>query len=230
MGSWKGRTIWIGVTATLISALPAAADGVDVVAAADGLEAVAAEDGVEAIASDRTVGVVDPTWEPIVMEAAVVADTPARSCTDVEREFLATLVGSWEVEASRRGGEGVFEEFRAHSLIESGLEECGIIERFRSIGFAGFASQIGVLAAGPEGSFELARVDSEHGGFTVSSGRLSDDVLTLEWSRDLGSRILRTQFIMRRVSDSHFQMESYMSRADGPTWELTYRAEYRAAG
>ena len=157
----------------------------------------------------------------------VVPGASPLSCSNAHREFLSAFVGAWEVSASTRVGGDHFEATRARAEFRPALDGCAVVELYETIGSEPVFSIVLVLAARDDGVFELARLDSSHGSFTVSTGDLEAGSLTLGWSRDLGDRVLRTRHVYRVESPRELSLQQFLSRADGEPWELTHRADYQ---
>ncbi len=148
-------------------------------------------------------------------------------CGESARAFLQALSGSWATESSVRVAPGEYASSTGNADSRDALAGCGLLTAHEFDVDGSPRSEVHVLSAVADGTFHLSSVDSEHGAFTVSEGTLDGNVLTVEWSRDLGDRVLRTRKEFRLMSAGEYQVEHSMSRSQADPWETTYRGTFR---
>jgi hypothetical protein len=149
------------------------------------------------------------------------------ACGEAARSFIAALAGTWTVESSVRVSPDRYAAGTGDVTSTVALGGCGLVTT-QELEVEGVSrSEVRALSAGVGGRIELSAADSEHGGFTVSSGRLRGDTLFLEWSRDLDGRTMRTRKEYRLLSRDVYDVEHRLSRSHDDPWVVTYRGTLR---
>lgn len=147
-------------------------------------------------------------------------------CISLENTPLSSLAGKWKVDWKYRTSPEQYEDLTAVSVIEFDLNGCCLVEHFEGSLNGHDFSAITMISEKSEGVFDRVKIDSEHGGFTQSSGHIKGDSLVFDWQRDLGNRIIRTRHYYFDISETSFVVEFYLSPSEGTPWQLVQRARY----
>lgn len=148
-------------------------------------------------------------------------------CLPIAESALEVLEGTWTVDWLYRTAPGDFEQSVATSQFQLDLAGCAIVEHFEGTLRRAPFRAITVITRRPQGRFDRVRVDSEHGGLTLSTGHMQGDTLVFDWERPIGDRVVRTRHYYLEITREAFIVEFYLSRAIDAPWELVQRAEYR---
>ncbi|MEM7417470.1 MAG: hypothetical protein AAF389_18415 [Gemmatimonadota bacterium] len=161
----------------------------------------------------------------LALAMCVPVRSAAQTCDEAVSALLSTLVGEWQVDASRRVEVGRFESGEGLSRLDSTLGGCGLIDTRRLRYPDHERESVSVLSATREAA-ELSVVDSEHGAFTVSRGSVGADRMEFEWARDLGERVMGTRTEYTVVSSSEIRVLRMLRRRADEEWQVTFSATY----
>jgi len=143
---------------------------------------------------------------------------------------LGFLEGDWIVAVSfRLGAQGPWEESTASSAISRDVGSVVFREDFKGTRRDNPFSSLALLGVNNLTlEYERIFVDSEHGAFLSSVGRMRGDSLVFdrEWKYPNGNSVfLRT--VYHRITSDEFEVESMRRPDESRPWDVTGRMRYR---
>ena len=165
------------------------------------------------------------------LAGAPAAPPPSCAARPKEKDFLASLVGEWEVEAEFRAGEG-WESRPARASIRPDLGGCIVVERYDGTRWGepfAFLAILGANGGGADAANPIQEVfvHSQHGILSLSSGRIEDGELIVEDAPTVEGKVVLIRHVYFDVSPRGFRYESRRSTDRGASWSVSWKARYR---
>ena len=139
----------------------------------------------------------------------------ASVCPPQALASLAITRGDWRVTWLDRVAPERYVTSQARATIESVTGGCGLLERFEGTRWGRRFHALSLIAAAGADSLQRAWQDSEHGELLLFEADTQVHPLRVEWSRNLGDRILRLRLTYRVLTGDVVTTETELSPDGG---------------
>lgn len=148
------------------------------------------------------------------------------TCANDNYDYLSQAIGEWVVETKDRIKPGEYESNTGIAIIKPLIKGCGITISYRgTYKSKPYAREVSILGQDST-SVQMVALDSEHGGYSMLNGFITDEVLEVVWYRNEAVGRLRSKYVMTFQDLDTFEYSSFLSTDHAETWALTHERIY----
>ncbi len=148
------------------------------------------------------------------------------TCANMNYDYLAQALGEWNVQTKDRLRPGDYEDNAGYAIIKPLIQGCGITISYRgTYKSKAYAREVSILGQDST-SIQMVALDSEHGGYSMLNGNITDEILEVVWYRNKEVGRLRSKYVMTFQDKDRFEFSSFLTTDYAQTWALTHQRIY----